>query len=153
MAHLSTEMGVIAPTSRDGGRDIEMSRHERVHFSCRHISFGRIIALPLAGEHPFPRQHHNENRQHIIFAPLTSTLVALRPQTPPNIDRDYLCNRHMKRFRLYRTQWIETEAVNPIHTILRKFHPRHGSAPMLDRTVYPAASGHCNIEEHYWSKG
>ena len=94
-----------------------------------------------------------KSRQHIIFAPLTSTLVALRPQTPPNIDRDYLCNRHMKRFRLYRTQWIETEAVNPINTILRKFHPRHGSAPMLDRTVYPAASGHCNIEEHYWSKG
>ena len=53
-------MGVIASTSRDGGRDIEMSRHERVHFSCRHISFGRIIALPLAGEHPFPRRHHYE---------------------------------------------------------------------------------------------
>ena len=94
-----------------------------------------------------------KSQQRIIFSPLTSTLVALRPQTPPDIDRDYLCNRQMKRFRLYRTQWIETEAVNPIHTILRKFHPRHGSAPMLDRTVYPAASGHCNIEEHYWSKG
>ena len=129
MAHLSTEMGVIAPTSRDGGRDIEMSRHERVHLSCRHISFGRIIALPLAGEHPFPRRHHNENRQHIIFALLTPTLVTLRPQTPTNIHRDYLCNRLMKCFGFYRMQRIKSDAVNRINSSCRNINHAAKAAP------------------------
>ena len=78
-------------------------------FVCGDILFGRVCVDPFADKHPLPRQLHRQITARIIFAPLTSTLVALRPQTPPNIDRDYLCNRHKKRFRLYRTQQIEAE--------------------------------------------
>ena len=83
---------------------------------------GELLHSPWLANTHFHVDTTMKSRQHIIFAPLTSTLVALRPQTPPNIDRDYLCNRHMKRFRLYRTQWIETEAVNPIHSICGNFN-------------------------------
>ena len=51
---------VFAPASRDGDRDIEMSRHERVDFSCRDISFGRISVHPFAAEATLPRRHHHE---------------------------------------------------------------------------------------------
>ena len=129
MAHLSTILWVFAPTSRDGDRHIEMSRHERVHFSCRDNSFGRICARPFAEEATIPRRHHNENRQHIIFAPLTPTLVTLRPQTPTNIHRDYLCNRRMKCFGFYRMQRIKSDAVNPIISSCRNINLAAKAAP------------------------
>ena len=86
------------------------------------IRLVKFVYTPLLKKPQFHVDITMKSRQHIIFAPLTSTLVALRPQTPPDIDRDYLCNRHMKRFRFYRTQWIETVAVNPFHSICGNFN-------------------------------
>ena len=129
MAHLLTGLWVFAPTSRDGGRHIKMSPHERVHFSCRDNSFGQICARPYAEEATIPRRHNNENRQHIIFSSLASMVVALRPQTPTNIHWDYLCNRHVKCYGLYPMQRIKSDAVNRINSSCRNINHEAKSAP------------------------
>ena len=98
----------------------------------------KFVYTPLLANTHFHVDTTMKSRQHIIFAPLTSTLVALRPQTPPDIDRDYLCNRHMKRFRFYRTQWIETVAVNPIHSICGNFNFATEAPPCsVERSILP----------------
>ena len=44
----------------------------------------------------------------------------------------------MKRFRLYRTQWIKTEAVNPIHSICGNFNLAAEAAPCsVERSILP----------------
>ena len=44
----------------------------------------------------------------------------------------------MKRFRLYRKQWIETEAVNPIHSICGNFNLAAEAAPCsVERSMLP----------------
>ena len=60
MAHLSTLLVVFAPTSRDGGRDIEMSPHDPVDFPCGNNSIGRVNVHPLAGVDQLPRRHRVE---------------------------------------------------------------------------------------------
>ena len=129
MAHLRTGFWVFAPTSRDGDRDIEMSRHLRMDFVCRHISFGGINVHPLAGEARFPRRHQDENRQRTIFSPLTFASFTLRPQTPTNIHWDYLCNRHVKCFGLYQMQQVKSDAVNRINSKCRNIILAAEAAP------------------------
>ena len=126
----------------------QLSATEDVISNCHRI-WGWIsyaVTNRLVSVHPLAwlaNTHYHDvcttkSQQRIISAHLTPTLVAPRPQTPPNIDRDYLCNRLMKRFRLYRTQWIETEAVNPIHSICGNFNLATEASPCsVGRSMLP----------------
>ena len=153
MAHLSTPMVVFAPTSRDGGRDIEMSPHDPVDFPCGNNSIGRVNVHPLAGVDPLPRRHRVEITTAHHLLPFD-----VHARCPPSANT----TKHRPRLPLqppYETFQALSNAVDrnrgcePDSQHLRKLQLCHGSTSMLGRTVDAATSGYCDIGELYWSKG
>ena len=153
MAHLSPTMGVIAPTSHDGGRDIELSPHMGMDFVCGYKSIDPISVPPLAGEHPLSRRlHHKITTAHHLRpfdaharCPSSANTTKHRPRLP--LQPPY------ETFQALSNAVDRNRGCEPDSQHLRKLQPHHGSVPMLGRTVYATTSGRCDIEEHYWSKG